>query len=63
MIDDIAINIWSSVIFANMKDIRRKCNPTVNLSKFTSNKNILSGVITLNYNQVYCQTLSKRELK
>ena len=35
-----------------MKDIRRKCNPMMNLSKFTSNKKILSGVITLVYNQV-----------
>ena len=35
-----------------MKDIRRKCNRMMNLSKFTSNKKILSGVITLVYNQV-----------
>ena len=28
--------------FANRKDIRRKCNPIVDLSKFTSNKKILS---------------------
>ena len=30
----------------------------VNLSKFISNKKILSGVVILGYNQVYCQTLS-----
>ena len=28
-----------------MKDIRRKCNPTVDLSKFISNKKILNKVI------------------
>ena len=41
-IDDIAI--------ASMKDIRRRCNPMINLSKFTSNKKILSKNVTLNYN-------------
>ena len=30
----------------------------VDLSKFISNKKILSGVAILGYNQVYCQTLS-----
>jgi len=29
-----------------MKDIRRRCNPIVDLSKFTSNKKILNKVIT-----------------
>ena len=29
-----------------MKDIRRKCNPMVDLSKFTYNKKILSKVVT-----------------
>ena len=38
LIDDIAINLWSFWNFANMKDIRRKFNPTVNLSQFTSKK-------------------------
>ena len=63
MIDDIAIVLWSSWKFANMEDIRRKCNPIVDLSKFTSNNNIkkrrLSGVVALVYNQVCYQTLSK----
>ena len=27
-----------------MKDIRRKYSPTINLSKLTSNKKILSGI-------------------
>jgi len=43
-----------------MEDIRRKYNPTVDLLKFTSNKKILSKVVTLDYNQFYNQTLSKR---
>ena len=30
-----------------MEDISKKCNPMV---KFTSNKNILSEVVTLGYN-------------
>ena len=38
LIDDIAINLWSFWNFANMEDIRRKCNPTVNLLQFTSQK-------------------------
>ena len=35
-----------------MKDIRRKCNPMINLSKFIFNKKVLSGVVALVYNQV-----------
>ena len=46
-IDYIFIDLWSSENFANMEDIKRKCNPMVSLSKFTSNKRILSGVGTL----------------
>ena len=30
-----------------MKDIKRKCNPMVDLLKFTSNKNILRMVVAL----------------
>ena len=30
-----------------MKSIRRKCNPMINLSKFISNKKILSRVVVL----------------
>ena len=33
-----------------MKDIRRKINPMIDLSKFTSNKNILSEIVDLDYN-------------
>mgnify|MGYP003764434317 CR=1 FL=1 len=32
-----------------MEDIKRKCNPTVDLSKFTSNKKILSKVVALGW--------------
>ena len=32
-----------------MKDVRRKCYPIVDLSKFISNKKILSKVVTLGY--------------
>ena len=50
-----------------MNDIRRKYNPIVDLSKFTSNKKILSGIVTLVYKiikkkknfKVCYQTLSK----
>ena len=31
----------------------------VNLSKFTSNKKILNGIVVLVYNQVCCQILSE----
>ena len=41
-IDDIAI--------ASMKDIRRRCNPMINLSKLTFNKKILNKVVVLRYN-------------
>ena len=34
-----------------MRDIRRRYNPMMDLSKFTSNKKILSKVVTLGYNQ------------
>ena len=39
--------------FASMDDIRRKYNPMVDLSKFTSNKKTLSKVVAYGYNQ-YC---------
>ena len=35
-----------------MEDIRRKYNLTVDLSKLTYNKKILSEVVILNYNKV-----------
>ena len=36
--------------FASMENIRRRCNPTVDLLKFSSNKKILSKVVILSYN-------------
>ena len=33
-----------------MNDIRRKCNPIVNLSKFTSNKKVFFFLFRVNYN-------------
>ena len=60
LIDDIAINLWYFWNLANIKDIRRKCNPMVNLLQFTSIYiYILSGVVVLVYNQVYYQFFSK----
>ena len=47
MIDKIATDLWSSWNFPSMKDIRRKHNPIVDLSKLTFNKKILSGIVAL----------------
>ena len=44
-IDDIAINLYFSWNFASMEDIKRRYNLIVDLSKFTSNKNILSKFV------------------
>ena len=46
LIDDIAIDILFFGKFSSMVHVRRKCNPTVDLSKFTSNKMILSRDVT-----------------
>ena len=56
LIDDITFYFWSSRNCANINDIRRKWDPTINLWKFTYNKKILIKVIILGYNQVCCQT-------
>ena len=56
LIDDIAIDFWSFTNFISMKNIRRKYNQMVDLSKFISKKKILSGVVAIYYNQVYNQT-------
>ena len=52
LIDDIVIDLWSFGNFAYMEDIRNKCNLMVDLSKFKSNKKILSEVVVLGYNEV-----------
>ena len=44
-IDDIVINLYFSWNFANMEDIKRRYNLIVDLSKFTSNKKILSKFV------------------
>ena len=61
MIDDITIVLWSYWKFTSIEDIRRMCNPMVDLSKFIINKKyILSRVVAVNYyNQVCYQILSK----
>ena len=53
LIDDIVINLWFSRNFASMKDIKRKCNPMIDFSKFKSNKKILSEVVVIGYNQIF----------
>ena len=57
-IDDIFIDLWFFENFASIEDIRRKCNLMVNLSKFTTNKKILSKIITLGYNTKFVIKLS-----
>ena len=50
LFDDIVIDFRLSENFLSMKDIRRKYNSMMNLSKFTFNKKILSEVIVIGYN-------------
>ena len=52
-IDNITINLKFSRNFASIENIRKKCNPMVDLSKFTFNKKILNKVVALGYNQFY----------
>ena len=47
LINYINIDLWSFVNVASMEDINRKFNSMVALSKFTSNKNILSRVVAI----------------
>ena len=63
MVDNIAIDLWFYENSISMKDMRRKCNSMIDLSKFTSNKKIWSGVVVLIYNQVCCQNLIMLGLK
>ena len=48
--------------FGNIKNIRRKCNSMVDLSKFTYNKMIFSGVVAIDYKQGCSQTFSLTNL-
>ena len=45
LIDSIAIDFLFSKNFASMKDIRRRCNLMIALSKFTFNKKIFNKII------------------
>ena len=49
-IDDIVIDLQFSRNFTSIEDIRRKCDPMVDLSKFISNKKILGKIVPLGYN-------------
>ena len=48
--------------FGNIKNIRRKCNSMMDLSKFTYNKMIFSGVVAIDYKQGCSQTFSLTNL-
>ena len=48
MSDNIAIDISSFLNFANMENLRRKCNPMMDLPKFTSNKKNIELSCSLN---------------
>ena len=50
-VDGITIDFKFFRNFTSIEDIKRRCNPIVDLSKFTSNKKILSNVVVLSYNQ------------
>ena len=62
MIDNIVIYFLFFYKFCKQEDNgykkKKKCYPIVNFFKFTSNKNILNGVVTIGYNQVFSQILS-----
>ena len=51
MINNITINFLFVLNFTSIENIKRKCNPIVDLSKFTPNKNILNRVVGNDYNQ------------
>ena len=69
LIDDIAINLQFFRNFAGMWDIKRKCYLMVDLSKFTSDKKLLSKIVAISYNYICSQlypkyiTLNSRNLK
>ena len=46
-LDDKVINLGSFGNFVDLKDIKRKYNSMINLSKFISNKKILNEIIAL----------------
>ena len=46
-LNDKVINLGSFGNFVDLKDIKRKYNSMINLSKFTSNKKILNEIVVL----------------
>ena len=60
LINYITINFLSPGNFTSIKYLRRKCNLIVDLSKFISNKNILSKIAILCYNQA-CNLLASQK--
>ena len=46
-IDEIVIDFKSSWNFASIEIIRKKCNTTIDMSKFSSNKKIFSDIILI----------------
>ena len=47
LINEITIDLYSFGNFVSIEDIRRMCNPVVDLSKFVSNKKILNKVVVI----------------
>ena len=47
MVDDMIIDFWLSWNFTSMENVRKECNPMVDLLKFTSNEEISNNVILL----------------
>ena len=65
LIDNIAIDLWSSRNFATMEDVKRKYNQMVDLLKFTSNKKNKEEFVVIAYKLICRQTLffSNKEKK
>ena len=63
LIDEKAISFLSFGKFASIEGIRKKGNPIVDLSKFTFNKKILSGVVIMDYKLEYERLISMNHLK
>ena len=57
MFDHIAIDLWSSWNFENIKDIIRICNPMVRFLKFTFNIKIYEEFVGFLYKLVWRETL------
>ena len=62
LIDDITIDLQSLENFVSMEDIRKNIIQQWIYQKFTSNKKILSKVVTINCNQI-CRERKEKEWK